>query len=248
MMKKKLFSLLLVLTLALACAAAAESGTGDTADPAAFQTPGNYVTFGTYPQTSSGDDQTPVEWLVLDYDEENHRALLLSRYGLDAKPYHKWRDPITWEKCDLRAWLNDEFLNTAFTEAEQAAILLTDVDNCRTQCYGWSPSGGNDTQDKLFLLSYGEAHKYFNVQFGVKNNVAARVKPTDYAISRGSYHYTHNLTAEGEITAWWALRSPGSFQYCSALVGSDGSLYHTYVDSGTAVIRPAFWLDTDALN
>ena len=49
---------------------------------------GSYISFGTYPQTESGNDATPIEWLVLDYDEDNNRALLLSRYGLDAKPYN----------------------------------------------------------------------------------------------------------------------------------------------------------------
>ena len=48
---------------------------------------GDYVTFGRYPQTEAGNDQTPIEWLVLDII--GNQALLLSRYGLDAVPYNK---------------------------------------------------------------------------------------------------------------------------------------------------------------
>ena len=34
--------------------------------------PGNYITFGYYPQTADGTDNTPIEWLVLDVDEDIH--------------------------------------------------------------------------------------------------------------------------------------------------------------------------------
>ena len=52
---------------------------------------GDIITFGRYPQTASGIDSTPIEWIVLDRD--GSRALLLSKYGLDMKPYHtKWVD------------------------------------------------------------------------------------------------------------------------------------------------------------
>ncbi len=51
-----------------------------------YQTIGEIVTFGTYPQTASGTDKTAIEWNVLDYDAENNKVLLLSHYGLEAKP------------------------------------------------------------------------------------------------------------------------------------------------------------------
>ena len=55
--------------------------------------PGDYVTFGTYPQTASGTSSTPIEWLVLDV--KGDQALLLSRYGLDAIPYNRELVEIT---------------------------------------------------------------------------------------------------------------------------------------------------------
>lgn len=145
---------------------------------------GNYVTFGRYPQTKAGKDKTPIEWLVLARD--GNKALLISRYGLDAQPYNKDNTSVTWETCTLRTWLNGMFYNKAFSSAEQAAILTTNVDNSKSQCYsGWNTSGGNNTQDKVFLLSYAEASKYFGVTYN-SSNTKSRVAPTAYAIAQGA--------------------------------------------------------------
>ena len=206
---------------------------------------GNYVTFGTYPQTRAGSDQTPIEWLVLDRDGDN--ALLLSRYGLDAKSYNAEWTSITWEKCTLRTWLNDDFMNRAFTATEQSAILLTNVDNSSIQCYsGWSTSGGNNTQDKVFLLSYAEANKYLDVTRGGNNNTKSRVTPTAYAISQGAGTSDSNKTADGEYVGWWWLRSPGLTQSSEVYVGSDGSLYYGSVDRDWGSVRPALWVNIEA--
>lgn len=113
--------------------------------------------------------------------------LLISKYGLDVQPYHRDWTAITWEACTLRAWLNDTFLNTAFTAGERSGILTTGVDNSKEQGYGeYDTRGGNHTQDQLFLLSCAEANRYFGVQYcfvtGAENNVVSRVAPTAYAI------------------------------------------------------------------
>ncbi len=89
---------------------------------------GDVCFFGVYEQDNDlNDGKEPIEWLVLDI--EGDKALLLSKYGLDAKPYNATYADVTWETCTLRAWLNDDFLKTAFTEDEQKAIFTTDVDN-----------------------------------------------------------------------------------------------------------------------
>lgn len=208
---------------------------------------GDIVTFGRYPQTAEGTDQTPIEWIVLDYDETNHKALLLSRYGLVAKPYNTERTDITWEKCTLRTWLNGEFLNKAFSAGEQSAILITKVDNSASQGYSeWDTDGGNNTEDRIFLLSYAEANRYLGVTYGGSNNTGARVAPTAYAIANGadtSYKYQ---TADGEAAGWWLLRSPGRGQGSAAHVEGDGSLYSTSVSHDGSVVRPAFWLNLNS--
>ena len=249
MMKKKLFCLMLMLVLVFSAAALSEGQDAASFVVGAeqYRTVGAHVLFGTYPQTETGEDRSPIEWMVMEVDEENHKAFLLSFRGLDSKRYHREYTNVTWETCSLRAWLNDEFLNTAFTPEEQAAILTTEVKNDSKQCYGWTTSGGKDTQDKIFLLSYAEAFRFFQIQFGVRNNVAARIVPTAYASKAGARQDNRKNKAEdGSIAGWWFLRSPGCFQNCAAAVGTDGSLYHTYVNTTHACVRPAFWLDLDS--
>ena len=206
---------------------------------------GNYVTFGHYPQTSGGNDSTEIEWLVL--ARYGNKALLVSRYGLDAKPYNTEDTNITWEECTLRTWLNDTFLNKAFTTEEQAGILLTNVDNSSGQGYSrWNTNRGNNTQDKVFLLSYAEANKYLGVTLDDSSNTKSRVAPTAYAIKQGARTSSDNKTGDGTAAGWWWLRSPGSGQNGAAAVRTDGSLSYGFVISGNAVVRPALWIDLES--
>lgn len=208
-------------------------------------TVGNYVTFGTYPQTALGNDQTPIEWLVLARD--GRQALLISRYGLDAKPYNTKLSSTTWEKCTLRTWLNDTFLNKAFSLTEQTAILTTDVDNSKQQCYsGWNPSRENDTKDKVFLLSYAEANKYFGIQY-VGTNVAsqkARVAPTAY-IEGKIYTYNESKTIDGQNAGTWWLRSPGKKSLDASVTTASGMFNSSDVNL-VEIVRPALWVSIDS--
>ena len=214
---------------------------------APYKTVGGIVTFGTYPQTASGTDKTPIEWLVLDYDAASNRALIISRYGLDAKPYNTEYIDITWEKCTLRTWLNNDFLNAAFTTQEQKGIVLTAVDNSKSQgSSGWDTNGGNNTQDKIFLLSYGEANKYLGVTREDENNTKSRVAPTAYAIKQGAYTDSSNKTADGKDAGWWWLRSPGRRQRSAAYVIAGGSLSSNDVSNDDAVVRPALWINLES--
>ena len=208
-------------------------------------TVGNYVTFGEYPQTTAGEDMTPIEWLVL--ARNGNKALLISRYGLDAQPYNTDYTSVTWETCTLRTWLNGTFYNKAFSSAEQAAILTTNVDNSKNQCYsGWSTSSGNNTQDKVFLLSYAEANKYFGVTYDNSSNTKSRVAPTAHAIAQRAWTSYSNKTTDSTYAGWWWLRSPGTYQDYAAIVYFVGSLDFNYVDSDSGSVRPALWVNLES--
>ena len=210
---------------------------------------GDYVTFGSYEQDNNiANGQEPIEWLVLDYDAANNRALLLSRYGLDAQPYNIEHSKVTWEKCTLRTWLNGTFLNKAFTAQEKARIEVTNVDNSNSQGYSqWRTKGGKNTKDKVFLLSYAEANKYLGVEYwtvtGADNNTKSRVAPTAYAIKQGAYTSIAYKAAEGTAAGWWWLRSPGFDQLRAAYVYIGGSLMSNSVDIGSGCVRPALWIN-----
>lgn len=211
--------------------------------------PGSIVTFGIYPQTAGGTDRTPIEWLVLDVQEG--KALLLSRYGLDAKPYNTANVNTTWATCTLRAWLNDAFLRYAFTSQEQMRIASCQVSNADNQGYGkWKTSGGYDTVDKIFLLSYKEAHEYLGVTLSTENSSdtpKAVVHPTRYAILQGAIEDEEDFaTPSGEAAGSWWLRSPGNNQRLAANVFIDGNLDLQPVSLNTLCVRPALWVDLSA--
>ena len=210
---------------------------------------GGHVTFGSYPQTADGTDSTPIEWLVQDYDADNNCSLLISRYGLDIQPYNKTYTNTSWEKCTLRTWLNDTFLNKAFTMEEQLGIRLTNVDNSISQGYRkWNIKEENHTQDMIFLLSYAEANKYFGVAYGdgKKADAAARIAATAYAEKQGAYTNNNHKTEDGAATTWWWLRSPGNNRRNAAHVDYDGSLIPRSVSVDRGCVRPALWVNLDA--
>ncbi len=192
--------------------------------------PGNYVTFGTYPQTKSGTDKTPIEWLVLESDGET--ALLISRYALDCKPYSTEDESITWEKCTLRSWLNNGFYKRAFSAEEKKRILMSNVSADKNPSYSTNP--GNATKDSVFLLSIVEAKKYF-----ASNEARMCAAATDYAIKQGAYT-TSIYTVDGRKACTWWLRSPGKYSSYAAYVLPGGSFYGLgdYVRRSDAAVRP----------
>lgn len=212
----------------------------------AFRTIGAHVAFGTYPQSSECRDKTPIEWIVLDV--QGNKSMLISRYGLDVVSYHHaGSDSITWEKCTLRAWLNENFISEAFTSAERKVILQTSIDNSKSQGVGiWKIDGGNNTQDKVFLLSYAEANKYFEVASDFKENEEARTAPTPYAIKQGAFLDKELTTTNGEAAGTWWLRSPGGVRGFVSRVYCNGALSQTSSDQMNVCVRPAMWINLDS--
>ena len=74
---------------------------------------------------------------------------------------------------DARKYFNSEFLEKTFSDVEQNQILTTDVKTKDNEKY--KTNGGNDTKDKVFLLSMEEVKKYFK-----KDDMAAKNKNGEY--------------------------------------------------------------------
>lgn len=188
---------------------------------------GDIISFGSYKQGSNEasieGDKEPIAWKVLDI--QGKRALLITEKGIDCRPYHTKLTVITWKSCSLRAWLNKDFLSTAFTEGEAARILSGEIQNAGT------PS----TVDRIFCLSKLEMQKYFGGDIGDKRGHAA---PTDYAVAQGAALSTSSGTCQ-----WW-LRTRSErfndhamiFCFTSALYGGDK------VNAPDYAVRPAMWI------
>ena len=203
---------------------------------------GEIVTFGRYEQDNHPENGAePVAWQVLEVDESNGKALLISRYGLDAKPYHEEFEDVAWDACSLRKWLNEDFLLTAFTETERNGIPVTEVDNSRRQGKnGAADAFCADTQDRIFLLSYAEANRYFGLD--EYENDAACAWATPYALAQGAL-VPDGFMAEGIPAAGWWLRVPAYGDGFSAAVCYGGSACYDAVTSTNNCVRPALWID-----
>ena len=193
----------------------------------------NTFKFGRY-ITKKGRQPESIEWQVL--AREAGRMLVISKYALDCQEYNTSYTNVTWETCSLRKWLNGTFLSAAFSSEEQSSIISSTVTADKNPSHRTSP--GNNTTDKVFLLSITEANKYFG------SDKARRCAPTDYAIAQEAYT-SGNYSTGGRATCWWWLRSPGSYSMHAAYVNYDGSVGHGGhgVFSHSGAVRPALWIN-----
>lgn len=197
------------------------------------------IEFGRYIQDENGL-AAPIEWFVLDYAAD--RVLLLSRYALDCQPYEKFifKKSYTWETSSLREWLNSDFINAAFSAKEKARIPSVTVSADRNPDCSRDP--GNDTEDRVFVLSILEAKKFFH------NDEARKCTPTAYAIANYNKKNRQpiNNTKDGTATCKWWLRDSAGFNHNvnSAYVSGGGGII-SYGESTVFenCVRPALWIN-----
>lgn len=214
------------------------------------------VYFGRYPQSdATGVTKDAIKWRVLSVDGND--AFLVADCNLDAQQYHNVFEKTTWETCTLRSWLNGydhannsskvdytegNFIDRAFSDTEQKAIKTTIVKPDAS-------NGGNETKDKVFLLSYSDAT---NTDYGFSKETTAdkareRVN-TAYVAAGGSVsdypgQYDVKVNGSGEKNWWW-LRTPGLFTNNACYAGTTGTVSKDgYVDTGRYAICPALHLD-----
>ena len=244
--------------------------------------PGDIVQIGHYRQLYESEERQPIDWIVLDIDDQKG-VLVLSKWVLMPKKYSVY-NYVTWKDSQLRAWLNglntlgivngidctnDNFILSAFSNEEQTCIQTVTNENPDNPQNG--AAGGEDTEDRVFLLSVyeagyevdGENHGYFS-ENSERNGYA-----TDYASRIGGHVIIYPSDTQtvrfGEhdylfySTIWW-LRTPGvgrelqentNYSSYGTVVLSGGSidLYGVGVggslntDFGGAVgVRPAMWI------
>lgn len=203
---------------------------------------GDVIEFGSY-------SSKPIEWIVLSKEEGKilvlSKTALFGNFGGDGVVgsktgyYHNINETVTWENCYLRTLLNSEnFLNTIFTSGEQNLIIDSYIVNEDNKEFG--TEGGNDSFDKLFLLSVSEVDKYCKSEETIYCNIVS--EKTGISLS----------------TSWW-LRTPGmsgnavtfvrdkKINYEGVLVNST-NLAKGNGSGGRFSVRPAMWLKADGTN
>lgn len=206
----------------------------------------------------------PIKWRVLSVNGND--AFLLADKGLDDQRYNTSYTSVTWETATIRSWLNGysassndcgtdytgkNFLDTAFGSSEQRAIKTTAVINDDSIKYGIN--GGNNTNDKIFLLSESEVYTDSATSYGFdsdyrESDKARRSKSSTYCKAMGT-DSSKSLDYRGNC-GWW-LRSPGHDANNVASVDCDGYVYgYGYVVGygNNYAVRPALHLNLSSSN
>lgn len=195
---------------------------------------GNIIKLGTYEQDGDNSNGAePLEWIVLEYDAEENKALLMTLYAIDAVVYKNSYGAATWENSDARRWLNRDFINKAFKGNEIGMIIESDIETPNNLRY--KTKGGNVTADKVFLLSDAEFNKY--------------LKGTDNAIGYTTQYARDNGVQSGPIsgTSVCWLRTPGESLVYVSTVSYVGELNSqgVYTYSYSCGVRPCMWVSVD---
>ena len=183
-----------------------------------------------------------IKWEILNASANEY--LLISSVLLDSHSYYSSFDerninnvtiyPNNYEESDIRNWLNNDFLNTAFSFGSDH-IKTTLVDNSVSSLD--TPSNiyfSNDTKDKVFLPSFKDMN---NPDYGFTSNTSRQAKTTDYLKAIGGYSNNKDSSYLNNGSYW--TRSPSSnFSYASFNVNSGGVLSEYAVDGNSHSVRP----------
>ncbi|MCL1842726.1 MAG: copper amine oxidase N-terminal domain-containing protein [Defluviitaleaceae bacterium] len=180
-------------------------------------------------------------WRVLDTD--GNYALVISENLTRQMEYHvltaaPWVS--TWEISDVRRYLNSDFYNS-FSASERARIRETPVINNDNPWYGIS--GGNNTTDRIFLLSVEEVVRFFGDSGGLQNMPASAAYFINARIS-DVYDSARLARSDAGEYGGWLLRSPGFNENHVTYVSVSGDIIMDGVGVRRPLgVRPALWLN-----
>lgn len=190
------------------------------------------VTFGRYELGISASSD--IEWIIL--EKKNDKALLLSKDILDRFRYNDEYVNINWENSSLRKLLNNLFYDFAFEGISDNFIVESVLD-------------GDETTDKVFILSEDELNKYF------KSDMMRMARPTLHCAERKDIYITPHDYNEKYVREsyrekgydqkdYYALRTKGYSPKCIKAVTEYGKIKHNgfSVAEGYIGIRPAVWV------
>lgn len=204
---------------------------------------GDTVTFGTYEQNNNySDGNENIEWIVIDKQED--KIMVVSKCIIAMQPFNTTNDGhISWEKCTLRKWLNNDFLNEAFSDAEKKLISDTTVSNTEYLAFGLSYSTTDySTTDKIFLLSENERNMLSSVD-ALKGIVTESVIAL---FSDAANSDVANINPSNFEPLWWLRTTWEDAVDCQASVAYGASYdeheHDTCNVEESAGVRPAMWI------
>ena len=183
----------------------------------------------------------PITWMILESNDGEYK--LVSSVLLDAHCYYSSTSNRTidgetiyannYKYSDIRAWLNDDFYNSAFA-SRNYYIQTTEVDNSASTTYSSTNNYAcENTYDKVYLLSYQD---YMNANY-FADDTARQCKTTDYARAKGCYNETYSSYKNNDS---YLTRSPSSdYSTYAGCVIRNGKIYDVDVDETGLGVRPA---------
>lgn len=187
----------------------------------------------------------PATGLILCENIIDSQAYSNTEYGDGSDPYNSswvaaWNDSVhtyyanDYATSSIIKWLNSDFYNTAFTQAQKSNILTAELDN-KAYSDSYSAFNSKTTYDKVFLLSWNEVQNTaYGFRSGVSSSAYREAKGTDYAKCQGLWVKTSNGCSP------WRLRSAGNYSDYACDVGYDGDLNNDFSINGTNHgVRPA---------
>ena len=192
----------------------------------------------------------PIVWNVL--SNTNGEYYIASSVLLDAHCYYNSTTsrkiglntvyPNNYEYSDIRAWLNEDFYNSAFALGNEHIQTTIVFNNAKTTDSDSNNFDWWSTEDKVFLPSYQD---YINSSYGFSTATGSTdtryCRTTDWARARGASYYTSSGSYQYNGSYW--TRSPYSGGSTLAwYVNDDGCLFTGYYSrvyyTGNSV-RPA---------
>lgn len=171
-----------------------------------------------------GSGEYRVPWRILDVDADLGRVLMITEVCIGNRPWGHG----TWSECSLRKWLNEEFYSSLPEEARirVATATVRDID------------ADKNVEDRIFILSVDEVHKYFRDQRARRCSIAGGKNPT--------WWWMRNLST-GKRKGVQVVDKDGDASGYEATVYDPwrGHSYFKWEDPPTvAAVRPALWIQT----
>lgn len=151
----------------------------------------------------------PIKWRIIQNDS---KITVISEFIIDKSVFYSSLDAReidgktiysnNYEYSDLRIFLNNEFLNKAFTSSQQNLIAFTYIDNSSiTTNNVVNQYTCNNTYDKVYALSYKDSlNESYGFSNSIDNSSSRKAVVTDYAMAR--------YVLKDDLYGSWLLRSP----------------------------------------
>ena len=190
----------------------------------------------------------PISWTILSEKTAEGIAFILCDMIIDAQEFLAGPStnsyPSNYAQSTIRKWLNETFYNTAFDELQREMIVTINVDNS-AELKGYNniknPYACEDTQDKIFLLSFEEMT---NSKYGFSSihsdiDSARHKDSSDYAQSQGVHtQFRGSYDKNGK---WW-LRTPHSDGHGLICVLNNMGYFADDDAGNVSGVLPAMWI------